>query len=74
MDSAEAECRCAEGAELWDTDAKGYADERLEQTEVRADGWEVLYCCPDTGVKWLSGLPRGAEHGGGPMRLRRLGA
>ena len=65
-------CRCEEITELWSDEAKSYADEHLEQVEVRADGWEVLYRCPVTGRQWLEDYPRGEEHGGGPMRLRRL--
>lgn len=65
-------CRCEEISELWGDEAKSYADKHLEQVEVRADGWEVLYRCPITGHHWLEDYPRGEEHGGGPMRLRRL--
>ena len=74
MGAANTACRCADTAELWDAEAKRYADQHLEQTEVRAEGWEVLYRCPNTGVEWLEDYPRGEEHGGGPMRLRRLNA
>jgi hypothetical protein len=65
-------CRCGEVTELWDAEAKRYADEHLTQQEVRADGWEVLYACAATGARWLEDWPRSAEHGGGPCRLRRV--
>lgn len=65
-------CRCDEVSELWDDEAKGYADLHLEQVEVRGDGWEVVYRCPSTGVRWLEEYPYSHEHGGGPMRLRQL--
>jgi Immunity protein 27 len=67
-------CRCANAVELWDAEAKRYADEHLDEVEVRAEGWEVLYRCPQTNAIWLEDYPRGAEHGGGPMHLRRLEA
>jgi Immunity protein 27 len=65
-------CQCDEMSELWDADARAYADRHLEQVEVRAAGWEVLYRCPATDHTWLEDHPRSAEQGGGPMRLRRL--
>ena len=69
-----AKCHCRDRAELWDDEAKSYADDHLEETEVRAGGWEVLYRCPETGVDWVEDYPRSREQGGGPMRLRRLDA
>ncbi len=65
-------CRCADVIELWDKEAKEYADGHLDQVEVRADGWEVVYRCASTGVRWLEDYPHSEEHGGGPMRLRQL--
>jgi hypothetical protein len=65
-------CRCDDITELWDDDAKVYADEHLERVETRADGWEVLYRCVVSQRTWLEDYPRSEEHGGGPMRLRRL--
>ena len=65
-------CRCEEVAELWDDEANAYADEHLEQVEVRASGWEILYRCPDTDRIWLEDYPHSGEHGGGSMRLRRI--
>jgi immunity protein 27 of polymorphic toxin system len=65
-------CQCGEVSELWDDAAKRYAAEHLEQVEVRANGWEVVYRCPVTGRLWLEDYPRSAEQGGGPMRLRQL--
>ena len=65
-------CKCRDVTELWDEEAKQYADGHLEEVEVRADGWEVLYRCPVTGRKWLEDYPRSEEHGGGPLRLRQL--
>lgn len=57
--------------ELWDSEAKLYAATHLDRVDVRADGWEVLYVCHDTGARWLQDYPHGEEHGGGPMRLRQ---
>ncbi|TQE92840.1 MAG: hypothetical protein FKY71_18965 [Spiribacter salinus] len=65
-------CRCEELDELWDDEAKTYIHKHLEKIEVRADGWEAVYQCPETKYKWLRDFPRGEEHGGGPLRLRRL--
>lgn len=67
-------CKCAEISELRGDAAKAYADEHLEQVEVRADGWEVLYRCPDTGQLWLEDYAEGEQHGGGEMRLRQVPA
>lgn len=64
-------CRCADIAELWDDDAYRYAEDHLRRIEVRADGWETVYRCPDTSREWLLDHPRGEEHGGGPARLRQ---
>ena len=65
-------CRCTDVIELWDDEAKAYADVHLQQVEVRAEGWEVLYRCPTTSARWLEDYPHSEEHGGGPMRLRQL--
>ena len=65
-------CRCADVIELWDDEAKAYADDHLQQVEMRAEGWEVVYRCPGTGARWLEDYPNSEEHGGGPMRLRQL--
>jgi hypothetical protein len=65
-------CKCRETTEFWDEEAKHYAEDHLEQIEIRADGWEVVYRCPTTGQKWLEEYPRSEEQGGGPVRLRRL--
>ncbi len=65
-------CRCEDLTELWDEEAKSYADWHLEQVEVRAGGWEILYRCPKTGRRWLKDYPHGEEHGGGPVKLRQL--
>jgi hypothetical protein len=58
--------------ELCDDEAKAYADRHLEKLEDRESGWEVVYRCPETGRRWIEDYPPGGEHGGGPMRLRRL--
>lgn len=63
-------CRCEEITELWNDEAKRYADEHLQMVQDRTAEWEVLYRCPDTGRMWLEDYPRSEEHGGGPMRLR----
>jgi hypothetical protein len=64
-------CCCRLG-ELWDHDARAYADGHLERTEVRAEGWEFVYMCPTTGARWVEDRPRSEEHGGGPPRLREV--
>ena len=66
------DCRCASTSELRGSEAKAYADEHLAEVEVRADGWEVVYRCPDTGAEWLEDYPESEQHGGGSMRLRRV--
>lgn len=65
-------CRCLDLQELWDEDAKSLIREHLEKIEVRADGWEAVYRCPNTGATWLRDYPHSERHGGGPLRLRRL--
>jgi hypothetical protein len=65
-------CRCEELQELWDDEARFYASEHLERVEARADGWEIVYCCPDTGHLWLRDYPHSEEQGGGPVRLRQI--
>ena len=64
-------CRCSELSELAGEEAKTYADGHLEQVETRADGWVVVYRCAETDREWIEDYPRGEEHGGGPVRLRR---
>lgn len=65
-------CRCTDLMELWDGEAKPYADRHLDQVEVRADGWGVVYRCSATGLYWLEDYPHSEEHGGDPLRLRQL--
>lgn len=65
-------CRCGLTRELWDSSANRYTDQHLEQVEVRADGWETLWRCPNTGAEWIEDHPLGAMQGGGPLRLRRV--
>ncbi len=65
-------CRCAEINELWDDEAKVYADEHLQEVEVRASGWEVLDRCPVIRCLWFEDDPRSTEQGGGPVRLRQV--
>ncbi|MGH8550820.1 MAG: Imm27 family immunity protein [Methylococcales bacterium] len=65
-------CRCANLQKLWDEEAKAYIQKHLIKVEVRADGWEIVYRCPDTGLQWLRDYPHSERHGGGPMRLRRI--
>lgn len=57
-------------SELWDDEARALIRSGLEQLEVRAEGWEVLYRCLARGTLWLEDYPHSEEHGGGPMRLR----
>ena len=70
--NAELTCRCVEERELWDEEAFQYARTHLRRVQIRADGWEVLYRCPETNAEWLQDNPHGELHGGGPVRLRRL--
>ncbi len=65
-------CRCAEVTELWDAEAKDYEAAHLRLIETRAGGWEAVFECPETGVRWIEDWPRSEEHGGGPRRLSRL--
>ncbi len=69
-----APCRCHEIHELRGLHAKRYADRHLNETQVRASGWEVGYTCPVTGAEWLEDWPDSTSHGGGIMRLRRTDA
>lgn len=64
-------CLCKIAAEMWSRTADGYADNHLIETGRQANGWEILYRCPQTGHEWLLDKPLSAEHGGGPTRLRR---
>ena len=66
-------CQCDALCELWDDEARQYIKDHLDQVEIRADGWEVLYRCPVTGWEWLEEYPHSERQGGGPKRLRRLG-
>ncbi len=59
--SSDRSCRCVYAIELWDAAAKSYADAHLQRHEVRAEGWEVVYRCPDTGATWLEDYPRSEE-------------
>ena len=43
-------CQCGQRREFDGDEARRYAQEHLQQIEVRAEGWEVLYRCPDTGT------------------------
>ncbi len=65
-------CLCNDLTELWDDEAKKYIEGHLRSIEVKSDGWEVVYDCPNTGFRWIEDYPRSEEQGGGPMRLRRL--
>lgn len=65
-------CICRSKKELWDDEALCYIKEHLRQIEVRKDGWEAEYVCPNTGIKWIEDYPEGELHGGGPLRLRKL--
>jgi hypothetical protein len=49
-------CRCGEISELWDSDAKAYAERHVEQVEARAGSWEAVYRCPDSEHTWLASL------------------
>jgi hypothetical protein len=64
-------CRCRDTGEFWDDEARSYVRDHLTFVEVRADGWESVYVCAETGMQWVSDYPRSEEHGGGPLRLRQ---
>jgi hypothetical protein len=64
--------RCREVSELWDADAKDYEVSHLRLLETRAGGWQAVFECPDTGIRWLEDWPRSEELGGGPRRLTRI--
>ncbi len=69
-----ADCQYEQLTELWEAGAVRYADSHLDEIEVRASGWERILKCPQTDQLWLEDYPRSAEHGGGPVRLRRMPA
>jgi hypothetical protein len=60
--------------ELTDNEAHQYAREHLEEVEVDAKQWSVMYRCPVTGRSWLLDYARSEYHGGGAPRLRQLDA
>jgi Immunity protein 27 len=65
-------CRCETTSELHGNEATAYADAHLQEVETRAQGWEIVYRCPTTGLLWLLDYPHGEQHGGGPARLRHF--
>lgn len=64
-------CSCEAITELWDDEAKAYANGHLRKVAVLGSGWTTLWECPDSGLQWVKEYPRSEEHGGGPVRLRR---
>ncbi len=65
-------CWCRLAREFWDEQAIGYADRHLDEVERREGGWEIVYQCPRTEIRWVLDRPLREEHGGGPARLRRM--
>jgi hypothetical protein len=57
---------------MWDQEAKDYVASHLRLIEKRANGWEAVFRCDLTEHTWLEDYPHGEEHGGGPLRLRRI--
>jgi hypothetical protein len=64
-------CDCRTASQLWDDEARVYADRHLNRIALRADS-KVLYRCPDTEARWLEEYAGGEEPGGGRLRLRQL--
>lgn len=69
-------CDCRSTAQLFDGEARTYADEHLERLGVRADGVSVLYRCPETGSRWIEDYPPtgGADHVGRVRLLKVIGS
>ena len=65
-------CWCRLAREFWDNQATAYAESHLVEVRVQAGGWQTLHRCDLTGVEWVMDRPLSAEHGGGPLRLRRV--
>jgi hypothetical protein len=64
-------CDCRTTSQLWDEEARIYAENHLEPLGVRADGLTILHRCPETDIRWLEDYP-GREKYGGRLRLRQL--
>jgi hypothetical protein len=61
-------CKCNELAKLDDIPSKGmqaYASEHLIKVSVDAEAWEIVYQCPETGIKFLRKNIHSELHGGG---------
>jgi hypothetical protein len=65
-------CDCLTTSQLWNEEARAYADEHLEPVEVRPDRREVLHRCPETEREWLEEVPGSEAQGARALRLRRL--
>jgi hypothetical protein len=50
-------CRCQDFTELWDAEAKDYEASHLRPVETRANGWEAVFGCPESGMLWLEDWP-----------------
>jgi hypothetical protein len=57
--------------ELYSDEAEAYAREHLHSDETRADEFEEILACPDTGARWTLDYPERTEREPGPARLRR---
>jgi hypothetical protein len=68
------QCGCESIFELSGNEADQYADEHLEELAVDVVAWTVTYECPTKGLRWLRDYPQSELHGGGPPRLRQIGA
>jgi hypothetical protein len=67
-------CRCVTLTELSGAEAAAYAAEHLQETTVDSGNWTRSLVCPETGERFLMDYPESGAHGGGPPRLRPLGA
>lgn len=64
-------CKCSDprAATIYGVDAAAYADEHLARIDVRAEGEEVTYRCPQSGRIWIEDFPRD-DAGARTVRLR----
>ena len=65
-------CKCEKIELLEGRDANEYANQHLKKMSVNGATWEILYKCPETGIRWMMNCPQSEAHGGGPPRLRKI--
>jgi len=65
-------CSCAIIQKVTGNEARAYSKQHLIRLAVRADGWIMLYKCPDTGALWKREWPHSSAHGGGTEELYQI--